>query len=250
MSNIEKSKKNTKTLSLKEKLKNIAENNKGLDSALEGLELPRLFHQLVVFVTDGSGSMYGKGKTGETKGEEVAKTIAPIVERLSTSKNKNCFDIAAFAYSTGFNHYLPVTPVKEIQPGFSFNPLDHIKPGTTHIKDCLTEVEKISEEYLTLNQNKNAQVLVIILSDGAISDITIASSIANSMIANQKITLSSAFLETMGMNQEFLTHCQDNMRMITSQSDIDTDYFFHSSVDPEEVRKHMIKSISAVSKID
>ncbi|WP_346856327.1 vWA domain-containing protein [uncultured Draconibacterium sp.] len=250
MSNIQKHQQNTAGLSLKDKLKGLSDMTKGKNSALQKVELPRLFYQLVIFVLDGSGSMHGLGKTGKTKGEEVAEIIHPVIKRLKESKNKNSFDISAWVYGTQNKQILNSESVEKINSNTSFNPNDSDVGATTYIADCLKNVGEHADNYLYTHKGKNAQVLVILLSDGAIHDIAKATPIAESLIQNPKITVSSAFLETQGLGESYLTNCQDKMRAITSTSNLSVDHFFTSTVDPEAIRKHMIKSISTVSKID
>ena len=250
MSNIEKHNTKSDGLRLKDILGKLSMSNKGKNSALTKVELPRLFYQSVIFVIDGSGSMHGAGKTGKTKGEEVSGIIEPVVDRLKSSKNHNCFDVSTFVYAKDYKLVLDNTAVKNIGNDTSFNPNDYRVGATTYIADCLQKAGEHAENYLKTHREKNAQVLMIVLSDGAIFDIEEAEPIAKSLIENPKITISSAFLETEGMKEETLEYCQNKMKKITSTSNIAVDHFFASTVDPEVIRKHMIKSISTVSKID
>ena len=250
MSNIQKHNHGIAEVKLKDKLGKLSISSKGKDSALAKVELPRLFYQLVIFVVDGSGSMYGSGKTGKTKGEEVAGIIKPVVDRLKNSKNYNCFDVSTFVYAKEFEMVLNSIPVKNIGNDISFNPNDYKVGIATYIADCLQSVGEHAESYLDTHKGKNAQVLIIVISDGAISDIEKAKPIAESIMQHSKIIISSAFLETEGITKDVLEECQNRMIKITSTSKLEVNHFFTSTVDPEIIRKHMIKSISTVSKID
>lgn len=250
MSNIQKGTEKTGTLSLRERLELLSLNTKGKESALSKIELPRLFYQLVIFALDGSGSMKSIGKTGKSKGEEVSEIIQPIIERLKASKNSSSFDISGWVYSKDSNPFLPITPVTKVPDDFEFNPLKWISPLTTYVSETLLGIKEQAFSYLEKHKDKNAQILIILLSDGDLDDRENAKSIAEEIKNNKKVTISSAFLETEGISILQIEKGQQTLKSLSSSSHIDADYYFKSTVDPEEIRKHMIKSISTVSKID
>ena len=67
---------------------------------------------------------------------------------------------------------------------------------------------------------------------------------------NRKVSISSAFFQTEGESAQRMEKGQKTLKSLSSASDINAEYYFKSTVNPEEIRKHMIKSISTVSKID
>ena len=145
-------------------------NNEALSSALSNIELPRLFHQLVIFILDASDSMTWKGISGKTKGEEIHDQIVPIIQRLQTSKNKNCFDISMIAFSQESKQFIKTKTVTEINTtNFDFNPCSHVGNHKTEIVESLLIAEDTINNYLS-NNSSNSQALVIILSDGALDD--------------------------------------------------------------------------------
>ena len=228
-------------------------NNVALSSALSNIELPRLFHQLVVFILDASESMTWEGISGKTKGEEIHDQIIPIIERLKASKNKNCFDISMIAFSQESNEFIKNKKVTEIEiNNFDFNPCIHVGNYKTEIVESLTIADNRINSYFK-NNSSNSQALVIILSDGALDDQIQALEICQRLKQNSKITIASYLLEDMNWKNSLSEHrLKDFQNNIKSLSSIDTNgiHFFHSKVDPTEIRNHMIKSISTVSKID
>lgn len=228
-------------------------NNAALSSALSNIELPRLFHQLVIFILDASHSMTWEGISGKTKGEEIHDQILPIIERLQASKNKNCFDITMIAFSQESKEFIKTKKVTEINTSnFDFNPCSHVGNYKTEIVESLTIAENTINTYFT-NNSSNSQALVIILSDGALDDQVQALEICHSLKQNNKVTIASYLLEDMNwkntLSENHLNNFQNNIKSLSS-IDANGIHFFHSKVDPGEIRNHMIKSISTVSKID
>lgn len=228
-------------------------NNAALSSALSNIELPRLFHQLVIFILDASDSMTWEGMSGKTKGEEIHDQIVPIIERLQASKNKNCFDISMIAFSQESKEFIKTKKVTDINTtNFDFNPCSHVGNYKTEIVESLAIAENTINTYLT-NNSSNAQALVMILSDGALDDQVEALEICQSLKQNNKVTIASYLLEDMNwkntLTENRLIDFQNNIKSLSSK-DSNGIHFFHSKVDPGEIRNHMIKSISTVSKID
>lgn len=225
-------------------------NTSALTASLGGLVIPRLFYQLVVFVLDGSGSMTFAGMSGESKGHEVDKAINQVINRLQKSKNKNSFDVNVWAYANECVEMLPTTEMGKINFPISLNPTEFIEENNkTMLEDTLNEVSISVNSYLDLNNEKNAQALIIILSDGAIHDQDESVKVCNALKVNEKITISTVLFESKLWKEEYkdeaLVFLKDNMEALANNSSL-----FTSTLDPEEIRKHMIKSISTVSKID
>jgi len=245
-------------------------NTSALSASLNDLAIPRLFYQLVIFVIDGSNSMNDKSKNGISKAQEIDKGIKSIAKRLQNSKNSNSFDVSFLAFSTDFKDVFSIKNVNDINLDESFNPLDHIIPEGTKLSDTLTYVKGMIDNYTKLNKSKNCQVLIQILSDGGIGDYTNSLKLINEIKTIQNTTIACQFLES---------HIEDgqewyNWDEATGEIDYDSKWtiedvrksekiisdkfklfatspaLFVTSIDPEEIRKHMIKSISTVSKID
>jgi hypothetical protein len=225
-------------------------NTTALTASLDILVPPRLFYQLVVFVLDGSGSMTFPGMSNVSKGKEVEKSVNQVIDRLTKSKNKNSFDINVWAYADECVEILPITQLDKIDTLPSLDPTNYIqKYKYTKLKETLNEVSIYADEYLEVNKDKNAQVLIIILSDGAIHDQKESEVICENFKSNSKITISTVLFESKLWKEEYeedeLVFLRENMKNLANNTDL-----FTSTLDPEEIRKHMIKSISTVSKID
>lgn len=228
-------------------------NNAALSSALSNIELPRLFHQLVIFVLDGTGSMTWKGKTGISKGEEINLAIKRIINRLLESKNKNCFDIGAYAFAEEHATILQPTKLSNEMLEINFNPTVLFKENYKfeYLDDTLDIVDIEINNYYKKNEGKNCQSLIIILSDGAIKHYDSALEKIQKIKLNSKNTFSSILFEDIRWenDEEFLNKTKNKLMKFASSSQNEHS-FFMSNVNPDAIRNHMIKSISTVSKID
>ncbi|WP_055448536.1 vWA domain-containing protein [Lacinutrix mariniflava] len=225
-------------------------NTSALTASLGGLVIPRLFYQLVVFVLDGSGSMSYPGLSGESKGKEVENAVKQVFERLLNSKNKNSFDINIWAYANESVKISSTVSIDSFDLNQNVNPCDYIdRYDATNLISTLEAVKVESKDYITLHKNKNAQVLVVILSDGALDEYEQSSKLCDSIKELENVTVSSIFYESKTWQENYNVHdietLQKDMESLASDKSL-----FTSTLDPEEIRKHMIKSISTVSKID
>jgi uncharacterized protein YegL len=251
---LQKSSKIEITTTGKKKLDLSKINVEALSASLSEMSIPRLFYQLVVFVLDASQSMTWEGISGKTKGDEIHDQIIPIIERLQQSKNSNSFDLSMYAFSQSHEEFIPLSTLKNLNiEGVSFNPCDYVGNFQTYAEPVFLEVEEKIERYLMNHKDKNSQAMIIFLGDGDIYDYSKVFDICNRLKNNSKVTILSYLLEDKNWKEKLslddLDKLKVNIKNISSK-DVNGVNFFESKVDPEEIRKHMIKSISTVSKID
>lgn len=225
-------------------------NTIALTAGLSKLTIPRLFYQLVVFVMDGSGSMTYEGKTGKSKGEEMNTSFLEVMERLKISKNKNCFDISLYAYANESINILKQIPIKDLDLSKDYNPCNFItKYNSTLLSETMEAVKQECSDYLRINSEKSAQALIIVLSDGVVFDYELTLKKCNESKLNNKITFASIFFESATWQEGFdissIDDFKESMKLLASDESL-----FTSTLDPDEIRNHMIKSISTVSKIN
>lgn len=220
----------------------------GLAAGLSGIELPRMFNQLVVFLLDGSGSMTSSGTSTFSKGQEVHQSVIKVVERLSQSKNKSSFDLAFWAFANENIEMFPIKPVKEFDLiKDCFNPCEYIKDySNTLLNDLLKKVEIQVTEYLDKFEGQNRKALIIILGDGGIADYDKAIELKLKMDTNSLITFSSILFESPKWIEEFDDEYIEELKELFSKlASTEADYM--STVDPEKIRAHMINSVTKVS---
>jgi hypothetical protein len=238
------------TTGTKKKLDLTKSNIAAFGQTLSKFEIPRLFYQLVVFVLDGSGSMTFPGTSGKSKGVEVENAVKKVIKRLQESKNKNSFDLTAWAYANESVEMFPLKKVTEVDFMDSLNPCEYIDDySKTDLLETLESVEELCKEYLSKYKDKDSKALIIILSDGALHNFENTYKVVERLKANEKITISTILFESRDWEEEFGENILETLK--ENLLDIATDEeLFASTVDPEQVRKHMIKSVSTVSKLD
>jgi hypothetical protein len=245
-------------------------NTKAFSDALSSVEIPRLFYQLVIFLIDGSNSMREVTSSGLSKSNEVSNGIKSIVDRLKSSKNANSFDLCFIPFSDDYKDVYSVVNIKDISTTMDFNSVNFISPKGTRLAEALFYTENLVSEYYSKNLQKNCQVLIQILSDGAIHDYNESLKIIEKLKLVNKTTISCQYLQS-HIKEGQTWYSWDEAtgkidyespwsmdQVIASEKKISekfkelatADIFFTSTINPEEIRKHMIKSISTVSKID
>lgn len=223
---------------------------KAEQEALTKFELPRTFNQLVLFILDGSGSMTFEGITGKSKGQEIHQQIMPILDRLKTSKNKNCFDICMFSFSEDYMEFISVTPLVKIDHSkMDFDPCNYIENGGTYAEEVLKVAEKRIAEYLNKYKSMRTEALILFLTDGEISDIDQCTLVCDRIKKNKQVKIGAYFFEDQG-SSEYMDD-EDNEMIKSSLCALASGpEFFSSEMDAEKIRDHMIYSISVTSKLD
>ena len=187
------------------------------------------------------------GNSGRAKGEEVSEAVRSVVDRLRTSKNKDCFDVIMWGYGNSSDQILPQTPVGKINQDSSFNPCKYISDYTnTKLHPALKDVQGSIQNYLRKHDRPGvpAKAMVLILSDGALSDQEICLKTTNEFKLDARVHISSMFFESAGVQKSVDVELQKNLRELASGDEL-----FRSSSNIDEIRDHMIHSISSISEL-
>lgn len=229
-----------------DKLNNLTS---GLSAALSKMELPRQFSQLVLFVLDGSNSMTWDGASGFSKGHEIHQSVVNVMERLQSSKNRASFDIGFWAFS---NESVEMYPVKQLKDynlvKDCFNPCEFISDGgATYLTETFQSVEKVVHDYLEEHKELNRKALVILLSDGELHDYEEVIQL-KSKFQNELVVFSSIFFESLDWGDNYedweIDEIKEHLSNLASE-----EAFFLSTVDAEQIRKHMIQSVTKISNV-
>jgi hypothetical protein len=257
-------------LSLGENL-NISKLNLGaLEDLTSEIVLPRTFYQLVIFMLDGSNSMSSMTEDGRSKAVRIEESVKSVLTRLKNSKNKESFDLSFIVFSDDYKDvFNGVTRVIDIDERQCFNPIKLIQePKDTKLADALKYANIVSNKYLEENSKRTGQVLLLIFSDGELDDYWDALKVVNEIKRNPQITIACQYLENYiseGSQWYSYDEATDeiNYNEIWTTEDVkesekrisekfkefaSMDELFITTMNPNLVRDHMIKSITLVSK--
>ena len=229
-----------------DKLNNL---NSGLSAALSKMELPRQFSQLVLFVLDGSNSMTWDGTSGFSKGQEIHQSVVKVLERLQSSKNKSSFDVGFWAFANESKEMYPVRQLKDYDLiKDCFNPCEYISDGgATYLTETFQSVEQVVNDYLEEHKELNRKVLIILLSDGELHDYQEVIEM-KSKFQSELVVFSSIFFESLDWGENYedweIDEIKENLSNLASE-----EAYFLSTVDAEQIRKHMIQSVTKISNV-
>jgi hypothetical protein len=221
----------------------------GSAAALSKVELPRQFSQLVLFVLDGSNSMTCEGLSGISKGLEVHESVIKVLERLKESKNKSSFDVGFWAFADESKEMHSVRHLKDYDLiKDCFNPCEFITDGeATYLSETFQSLEKVVNDYLEKHMDINRKVLIILLSDGELHDYEEVIEL-KTKLQSDLVVFSSIFFDSVDCDLQYegweKEEIKENLSNLASE-----DAYFLSTVDPEQIRKHMIQSVTKISKI-
>lgn len=143
-------------------------NNVGDEGFVVGkVTTSQLFHQLGIFVLDGSGSMTDKAAGGLTKGEAVNEAIRGLLTRFKISKNKNDFSFAVVTFDHEAKLKTPITSAVDIDDNDNYDPL-HLHGGGTDIMTGLEVAYQLAKAHIQQNQEGGAphSVVILLMTDG------------------------------------------------------------------------------------
>lgn len=207
----------------------------------------RYFNQLVIFVLDGSGSMTFGGETGRSKGEEVDSVIKTVIDRLATSKNKDCFDVEAYAFARDYGLMLSRKRPVDISRESDFNPVNYVGDYTaTLLEESLTTIQKRIDTYLENPPTPGVltKAIVVLLSDGIVHDFAEALTAVNKLKMDNRITVSSIYFHSTEIDDDDAAEAQEMMRQLSS-----TELLYSTTTQPEDIRDHMIMSIESAANV-
>jgi len=224
-------------------------NNDNLDQLpdeLGTIEVPRQFHQLGIFVLDGSGSMYGQAHGGATKAEAVNDALRGVLTRFKVSKNKNDFSFAVIAFDGTASIKTPITPAVDIDDNDNYDPtVGH--GGGTNIMAGLEEAQKLAQDHINNGQTGGAphSAIILIMTDGmdgnSSSTLQKAEEIKNGSFGGQ-ITICTTYFGDIGSSD---VGAKNHLKSLST----DKVMGFKEVYDAEALRSFFIKSISSVSGV-
>ncbi len=253
------------------KFSSFQEKLKLLDSnSLKNLAIPRTYNQLVLFVLDGSRSMKSPSINKISKAQEIHKNVQLVLERLRESRNRTSFDVAFIAFSEDFKNVFGIKELNDISKNQSFNPVEIVEnSGDTNAFPALEEAERVVQEYMKSRHNdlpKSATILF--MTDGMLDDYNESLTKIEEIKQMENVLISTTYFEQL-IEEGSVWHPWNEKtgefdfskttpieevrlkrkRISEKLSIFSSDAFYTNTVDPEEIRSHMINSISATSHL-
>jgi hypothetical protein len=201
--------------------------------------IPRFFHQLGILVLDGSGSMEEKATSGASKGKEVSAAVVELFNRLNVSRVKQNFSFAGIKFDTNVEISMQVSV-------FDYNAFVKIdldptigKGGGTRIDEGLKIAKELADDFLQSAPEGGVphKVLILLMSDGMCFRPDLTKALAQSLKANPKIQIASAYFGTVG---DIDPDAQGLLKEVAS----DPVTFYTTVYDGEALRNFFERSIS------
>ncbi len=131
------------------------------------IDAPRQFHQLGIFVLDGSGSMSSSGRNNISKADEVNIAVRDLLTRFKVSRIKKNFSFAVVNFDTSANLKTQVTEAEKIDDNDNYNPMVGHGNGTLVYKGL--EIAKREAETFLQNAPPDGvphSVIILVMTDG------------------------------------------------------------------------------------
>lgn len=126
----------------------------------------KAFEQLGILVLDGSGSMGEKGRSDQSKAEEINQAVRGLMTRLRNSRQKENFYLGVVTYDHRVDKgRLAPTPVTQVDDTADYNPLKGHN-GETAIGDALEGAYEVAEAFLDGQSTASRSVVIVVMSDG------------------------------------------------------------------------------------
>lgn len=125
------------------------------------------FHQLGIFVLDGSGSMAEGIQGGGTKAIAVDTAMKDLLTMFKTSKKRSSFSFAVVTFDTKATLKVAATSADTIDETTNYNPLlGH--GGGTLIYEGLKVAEQLADDYLSQTHSSGIRhsVIILLMTDG------------------------------------------------------------------------------------
>lgn len=127
----------------------------------------RNFHQLGIFVLDGSSSMLENTKGGISKAESVNKAMKGIIQKIKLSSSVADFSFGIINFDNTASIRTPITEVADLDQNEVYDPvINH--GGGTNISEGLKSAKDLANQHLSKEVLGGVphDVVIILMSDG------------------------------------------------------------------------------------
>ncbi len=202
--------------------------------------VPRTFHQLGIFVLDGSYSMHEECQGGIRKREAVNLAIRELLGKFKKSRAVNNFSFAVVTFDIAAKVITETTSAISIHENADYDPIKGSGNGT-YIHSGLSEAKKLAESFLIGKKQNDVphSVVIVLLSDGECHEPDKTKSVAEDIISNPQIKICTTFFSKMSGS---IPEAELLMKEIASAPTL-----FENTYDVETLRKFFESSISRIS---
>lgn len=168
--------------------------------ALPAMQVSAAFHQLGIFVIDGSSSMTEKINASITKAQATNKATREVLTRFKAGRKQDFFSFAVVTFDDRAQTKLGATAAAQVDDNASYDPLQG-HGGGTFIGGGLEEAGKIANGFLaSARPDIPTSAVIVVLSDGACGNPTRTKQIADQIKQNKKITICAAYFGVKGQS--------------------------------------------------
>ncbi|MCC6458910.1 MAG: VWA domain-containing protein [Saprospiraceae bacterium] len=204
----------------------------------------RTFHQLGIFVLDGSGSMEEDAEGGVSKADAVNIAMRDLLTRFKVSKKRRNFSFAVVTFDTDAVVHTPITDADTIDDNGNYDPLTN-HGGGTHIHEGLRIADQIATNFLSQASPGGVghSVIILLMTDGLCQEPTESKQLADRIKKGPnagKITICTTLFSQKGTSDQ---GAKDLLRIIAS----DHVMGFKEVYDAENLRAFFISSITAAA---
>jgi len=216
---------------------NLNTEGNGFVAFPEDTSIPQQFHQLGIFVLDGSYSMNQKDRQNRTKREALNLAMKGIIREIK--ENSSIVDNLSFAvvqFGETASTRLKPTKVKNISSNMDFDPAKDHNKGTL-VYTGLEKAEKLANKFLAQVKPDDIphSVAIVLLSDGECHNPKQTIVVANRIKLNSKVTICTTFLSTPG---ETIPEAEKLMKKVASNDSIN----YSTTYDADSIRAFFIQS--------
>lgn len=214
------------------------ETRRGGEVAIPLPVVPQSFHQLGIFVLDGSGSMTELAADGLTKAQAVSSAVRDLFTRFKVSRQKSNFSFAVVAFDQDAGVRLGVTAAGDVDDNADYDPLAG-RGGGTFIGSGLEAARTLADTFLAqARADIPASVVIVVMSDGMCGDPAGTLAAAGKVKQRERVRLCATYFARVGQSDPA---AQETLKKIAT----DPVGGYKTVYDAESLRAFFIASMSA-----
>jgi hypothetical protein len=204
---------------------------------------PQAFHQLGIFVIDGSYSMTGKVPGNITRAQAVNGAVRETLTRFKMSRKKDCFSFSIVAFGDYAQTITQAERVTSIDDNANYDPLQYFGGGSssTNIGSGLSEASNVATNFLN-NKTSSVphKVAIVLLTDGMCHEEAKTKLVAEQLKQNPNVQVFCCCLEEVGKS---VTDAEALLKQIASNPVTG----YKTVYDKDTIRGFFVNSITAAT---